>query len=78
MDQGKELRENDIIIQHMMQDEIKAVDLKFLNITDGQLDQITNLTKQNERLQDIIQLDTNKGNNLFTTLNKSIDQQKMK
>ena len=74
MDQGKELRKNDIIIQHMMQDEIKAVDLKFLNITDGQLDQITNLTKQNERLQDIIQLDTNKGNNLFTTLNKSIDQ----
>jgi len=76
MDQRKELRKTDIIIQQMIQDEIQAVNLKFLNITDNQFDQITNLTKQNERLQDIIELDTNKGNNLITALNKSIDRQK--
>ena len=73
MDQRKELRKTDIIIQQMIQDEIQAVNLKFLNITDNQFDQIT---KQNERLQDIIELDTNKGNNLITALNKSIDRQK--
>ena len=72
MDQGKELRKSNIVIQH----EVKAIDMKFLNITDDQYEQITNLTKQNGRLQDAIQLDAKKNNILFSTYNKSINEQR--
>ena len=69
MDQGKELRKSNIIIQ----EEINAIDMKFLNITDDQYDQITNLT---EKFEDTIQLDTKRNNILFSTFNKSINEQR--
>ena len=50
--------------------------MKFLNITDNQFEQITNLTKQNGRLQDAIQLDAKKNNILFSTYNTSINEQR--
>ena len=72
MDQEKELRKNYIIIQK----EIKEIDTKFLNITDGQFDHITNLIKQTEKLQNVIQSDANKNNILFSTFNESINEQR--
>ena len=50
MDQNEELKRNDTKLQLMMQAEIDAVDIKFLNITEDHYEQIKTLTKQVEKL----------------------------
>ena len=54
MDQSEELKRNDTKLQLMMQAKIDAVDINFLNITEDHYEQIKALTKQVEKLQDVL------------------------
>ena len=54
MEQREELKRNNTKLQLIMQAEIDAANIKFLNITDDHYEQIKVLTKQVEKLQDVL------------------------
>jgi len=74
MDQKKELSKIDTQLQQIMQAEVDTVDIKFLNITDDHYKQIQNLTKQNDRLQKVVQLNQNGSKELSSALSETKSQ----